>query len=76
MRLNFYRVIDGFVAQGGDYKGARQPKVGKKGIDAEFSRKIDKSFIFNRLRGGFVKMVLIFVMMSYAEYVCINLLRK
>jgi len=34
--LNVYRFVEGFVAQGGDAKEARTPKVGKSAIKAEF----------------------------------------
>ncbi|SHE54660.1 peptidylprolyl isomerase [Microbulbifer donghaiensis] len=37
--LNVYRVIEGFVAQGGDQSGAKPVKHGKRTIPAEFSRK-------------------------------------
>jgi len=34
--LNMYRFVEGFVAQGGDAKETKKPKVGKSAIKAEF----------------------------------------
>jgi len=34
--LNVYRFVEGFVAQGGDSKETRKPKVGKSAIKSEF----------------------------------------
>lgn len=47
--LNFYRVIDGFVAQGGDYANARKPKVGKQAINEEFNKQIGKTFSYTSM---------------------------
>lgn len=37
--LSVYRVVDGFVAQGGDQSGAKRLINGKRGVVAEFTRK-------------------------------------
>lgn len=51
---SFYRVIDGFVAQGGpsDPEKIAKPKTGKLTIDAEFTIKSNKPFEFTP-SGGF-----------------------
>jgi len=48
---SFYRVIDGFVAQGGpaDPEKIVKPKVGKLSINAEFTMTADKPFSFTPL---------------------------
>ncbi len=40
--LNIYRFVEGFVAQGGDVKEVRKPKVGKLNLKAEFYKQTDK----------------------------------
>lgn len=44
--LSFYRVIDGFVAQGGDPFGERKTKTSKKTLKAEFEQALAKGFAF------------------------------
>lgn len=44
--LSFYRVIDGFVAQGGDPFGERAIKKAKKSMKAEFVDKVADDFAF------------------------------
>jgi peptidylprolyl isomerase len=50
---SFYRVIDGFVAQGGptELKDANKPKIGKLTIDAEFTLDKKTPGIFTPLAG-------------------------
>ena len=59
--LSFYRVIDGFVAQGGDPFGERAIKDARKIMDAEFDEKVggDFSDIFTPLpdRDGYASKV-------------------
>lgn len=43
--LDFYRVIDGFVAQGGDISGEKQSKFNSP-LKAEFSQPIDKDLAY------------------------------
>lgn len=44
--LNFYRVIDGFVAQGGDSSDSKKPKKAQKMIEQEFQLSIDNTFSY------------------------------
>jgi peptidylprolyl isomerase len=44
--LSFYRVIDGFVVQGGNNDGTRQSQTDSGPMKAEFSRPITKNSIF------------------------------
>ncbi|MDZ7628388.1 MAG: peptidylprolyl isomerase [Parvularculaceae bacterium] len=44
--LSFYRVIEGFVAQGGDPFGERKTKTSKKMLKAEFEQTLAKGFEF------------------------------
>jgi peptidylprolyl isomerase len=48
--LSFYRVIDGFVAQGGDPFGEKKTKTSKKVLKAEFEGEIAKGYAFNALK--------------------------
>ena len=48
--LSFYRVIDGFVAQGGDPFGEKKTKTSKKTLKAEFEGPLAKGFSFNALK--------------------------
>jgi peptidylprolyl isomerase len=47
--LSFYRVIDGFVAQGGDPFSERKIRSAKKKLKAEFEDAIPKDFAFTPL---------------------------
>lgn len=47
--LSFYRVIDGFVAQGGDPFGEKETKTSKKTLTAEFEGPLAKGYAFNAL---------------------------
>ncbi|HBK91330.1 MAG TPA: peptidylprolyl isomerase [Parvularcula sp.] len=47
--LSFYRVIDGFVAQGGDPFGEKTTTTSKKALKAEFEGRLAKGFAFNPL---------------------------
>jgi peptidylprolyl isomerase len=47
--LSFYRVIDGFVAQGGDPFGEKVTKTSKKTLKAEFEGPLAKGYVFNPL---------------------------
>lgn len=47
--LSFYRVIDGFVAQGGDPFEAREIKTAASAMKAEFDEKPSRSTAFNPL---------------------------
>lgn len=47
--LSFYRVIDGFVAQGGDPFGEKATKTSKKTLKAEFEGPLAKGYAFNPL---------------------------
>ena len=47
--LSFYRVIDGFVAQGGDPFGEKKTKTSRKALKAEFEQPLPKGFAFNAL---------------------------
>jgi len=48
--LSFYRVIDGFVAQGGDVLEARKVKNAAKTIMAEFDQPLDDAIAFNAVK--------------------------
>ncbi len=48
--LSFYRVIDGFVAQGGDPFGEKKTKTSKKTLKAEFEGPPAKGFAFDALK--------------------------
>jgi len=48
--LSFYRVIDGFVAQGGDPFGEKKTKTSKKTLKAEFEGPLAKGYAFNALK--------------------------
>lgn len=48
--LSFYRVIDGFVAQGGDPFSEKETKTSKKPLKAEFEGALAKGYAFNALR--------------------------
>ena len=54
---SFYRVINGFVAQGGVGKNKRIPNKGKIAIVAEFSKSIDDQFKYMEISGpdGYAK---------------------
>lgn len=45
--LSFYRVIDGFVAQGGDPFGERDPGSAAKSLKAEFETEVARDFAFD-----------------------------
>lgn len=47
--LSFYRVIDGFVAQGGDPFGEKKIDKAKKTMKAEFEGALDKGAVFTPL---------------------------
>jgi peptidylprolyl isomerase len=47
--LSFYRVIDGFVAQGGDPFGEKKTKTSGKRLSAEFEGPLAKGHAFNPL---------------------------
>jgi len=47
--LSFYRVIDGFVAQGGDNFETRKIKTAKETLQAEFEEPVDAGFPFDAL---------------------------
>lgn len=48
--LSFYRVIDGFVAQGGDPFGEKKTKTSGKTLKAEFEGPLAKGYAFNALK--------------------------
>lgn len=48
--LSFYRVIDGFVAQGGDPFGEKKTKTSKKSLKAEFEGPLAKGFAFSAMK--------------------------
>lgn len=48
--LSFYRVIDGFVAQGGDPFGEKKTKSSKKVLKAEFEGPLANGYAFNALK--------------------------
>lgn len=48
--LSFYRVIDGFVAQGGDPFGEKKTKTSKKSLKAEFEGPPSKGFAFSAMK--------------------------
>ncbi|WP_241566332.1 peptidylprolyl isomerase [Pseudoalteromonas sp. R3] len=47
--LNMYRFVEGFVAQGGDQDGKREPVNGKKSIAAEFFHTSDEALTITEL---------------------------
>jgi peptidylprolyl isomerase len=47
--LTIYRVVDGFVAQGGDADGEREPVTGKRQLPAEFEFRGKLPYHFTRL---------------------------
>jgi len=48
--LSFYRVIDGFVAQGGDPFGDKSVGSAAKSMPAEFESHVEKNFAFFRMQ--------------------------
>jgi len=48
--LSFYRVIDGFVAQGGDVFGTRELTVGEAALDGAFEEAPGEGFAFTPLK--------------------------